>query len=63
MIGLAISVSADPVQPVIYYEQGKAQREGDISAKFNALTNFWTSVMQAQAIAVLSGKANVVNPK
>ena len=63
MVGLAISVGADPVQPVIYYEEGKARREGDVSAKFNALTNFWTSVMQSQAIAVLSGKANVVSSR
>ena len=63
MLGLAISVNADPVHPVIYYEQGKAQREGDVAAKFSSLTNFWTSAMQSQAVAVLSGKANVVSSK
>jgi hypothetical protein len=63
LFGLAVSVSADPVHPVLYYEQGKANREGDVSAKFSALNDYWTSVMQSQSIAVLSGKANVLGAR
>ena len=61
-IGLAVSLNTDPVQSVLYYDQAKIEREGDISAKFSALTDFWRAAMQAQAMAMLSGKANVVAP-
>ena len=60
-IGLAQSVGAEPVHPVIYYEDGKARREGGIASKFTALTDYWSAVMTAQAAAILSGKTNVMN--
>jgi uncharacterized protein len=60
-IGLAAAVGADPVHPVIYYEDGKARREGDFMSKFSALTDYWTAVMTAQAAATLSGKTNVID--
>ena len=62
-IALAKSLNAEPVHPVLYYEEGKARREGDTDQKFSALTSYWQSVMQAMAIAILSGKANVLAPK
>jgi len=60
-IGLAVALGTEPVQPVLYYDQAKIEREGSIESKFNALTDFWHAAMQAQAMAMLSGKANVVS--
>jgi uncharacterized protein len=60
-IGLAAAVGAEPVHPVIYYEDGKARREGDFMSKFSALTDYWSAVMTAQAAATLSGKTNVID--
>jgi len=62
-IGLAVSLNSEPVHPVLYYEDGKARREGNTTAKFSALTDYWSAVMEAQAIAILSGKANVLTTK
>lgn len=61
-IGLASSLGAEPVQPVLYFEDGKARREGDVQTKLSALNSFWGAAMQAQAIAMLSGKARTVSP-
>ena len=59
-IAVATNLEIEPVQPVIYYEAGKIDREGSLDDKFSALKNFWTSSMQGQILATLSGKATLI---
>ena len=60
VIGLAVGLGAEPVQPVIHYEGARLDREGSVNAKFNALQGFWSAALQGQMLAMLSGKAGVV---
>ena len=60
VIGLAVGLGAEPVQPVIHYEGARLDREGSVDAKFNALQGFWSAALQGQMLAMLSGKAGAV---
>ena len=48
---------------MLRFEDGKARREGGVDAMSNALMDFWTGVMEARAIAIVSGKANVLTSR
>ncbi|MCL4533850.1 MAG: hypothetical protein M1370_01645 [Bacteroidetes bacterium] len=60
IIGLAVSLDAEPVQPVLYFETGKVDREGDVSGKLSALEGYWKASLEGQIIGMLSGKARLV---
>ncbi|MBC7223837.1 MAG: hypothetical protein H5T59_06140 [Anaerolineae bacterium] len=55
-IALAASLGVEPVYPILYYERARVLREGDVEDKLTALQDYWRASLQAQALAVLSGK-------
>jgi predicted S18 family serine protease len=61
VIGRAVAVEGEPVQPILRYDDARAHQEaGDTLQRFSALTGFWSAALQGQVITTLTGKAGVL---
>ncbi len=59
--GLAQAVNGDIIQPVLNYDNARADRDrGTAQDRLNALANYWLSSLQSEVIGILSGEANVL---
>ncbi len=56
LIALAKKTGNEPVQPIVYYEDGKIDREGNVTEKFSGLESFWQASLQAELMTIFSGK-------
>ncbi|MGQ0551274.1 MAG: S16 family serine protease, partial [Armatimonadota bacterium] len=56
LIALARKTGNEPVLPILYHESGKIDREGKVADKFSGLQSFWLSSLEAELMAIFSGK-------
>ncbi len=61
LVGLAVSLEAEPVQPVLYFDNAKVSREGEVDDKLSALELYWRTSLEGQIMGMLSGKTKLVN--
>jgi predicted S18 family serine protease len=63
MIAEAAESGSDAVLPVLYYQDATLEREGEPSAKLEALYDYWTAGLYARVAAVLGGSLQPLAPR
>ncbi len=60
LVALAKKTGNDPIRPVVYFEEAKINREGVIDEKISSLQSFWLASLEAELMAIFSGKFKLV---
>lgn len=56
LISLAQQVDSNLVQPILYFEEAKISREGEVLEKLDCLKGFWIASLEAELMTIFAGK-------